>query len=78
MKPKGSIYLNRVALAIIALVFSLGSQHALAANLCGSGLGCGSYNGYGFHYHFFHPFFQHLFPYSGCYDNCYGYQLPFP
>jgi hypothetical protein len=67
---------------MIVLVFYLGSQQALAANLCGSGLGCGSYNGYGFQYHFFHPFFhpffQHLFPYSGCYDNCYGYQLPFP
>jgi hypothetical protein len=77
MESKRSIYLMSLGLAIIALVFSMGNQHVLAANLCGSGLGCGSYNGYGFHYRFFHPFFQHLFPY-GCYDNCYGYQLPFP
>jgi hypothetical protein len=56
----------------------MGNQQALAANLCGSGLGCGSYNGYGLHYHFFHPFFQHPFPYFGCYGNCYDYQLPFP
>jgi hypothetical protein len=78
MKPKRSISLNILALAILALVFSLGSQQTLAANLCGSGLGCGTYNGYGFQYHFFHPFFQHPYPYFGCYDNCYGYQLPFP
>jgi hypothetical protein len=78
MKPKRSISLNSLALAIIALMFSLGSQHALAANLCGSGLDCGFYNDYGIHYPFFHPFFEHLFPYFGCYHNCYGYQLPFP
>jgi hypothetical protein len=78
MESKRIISLNGLALAIIALVFSMGNQQALAANLCGSGLGCGSYNGYGLHYHFFHPFFQHLFPYFGCNGNCYDYQLPFP
>jgi hypothetical protein len=86
MKSKRIIPLNGLGFAIIVLVFSIGSQQALAANLCGSGLGCGSYNGYDFHSRFFHPFFnpffhpflQRLFPYSGCYDGCSGYQLPFP
>jgi len=63
-----------IAAVALSLVSCTTNQQVLAANLCGSGLGCGHYGGYGFH-HFFH-----FFPYYGC-SECagdYDYQLPFP
>src|SRR5262249_16212829 len=59
-----------VAIALLLVPFTT-NQQVLAANLCGSGLGCGHYGGYGFH-HFFH----HFFPYYGCSDcsGDYDYQ----
>jgi hypothetical protein len=86
MNSKRSISLSTVAFAAIALMFAsdpiLGNQQALAANLCGSGLGCGGCGGY--LYGLRHYFFHHFYPYYGGY-GCYGgyggyggYQLPFP
>lgn len=75
MDTKRSISLSTVAFAAIALLFAsdpiLGNQQALAANMCGSGLGCGGYL-YGLRHYFFH----HFHPYYGGYDCYGGYQLP--
>jgi hypothetical protein len=72
MNSKTSIFLSTVSIAaasLFALGLILGNQQAFAANLCGSGLGCGGYGCYGFHHHFY-PY------YGGCWG--YGYELPFP
>src|SRR5215831_21719 len=77
MNSKTTITLSITVIAAIALllVSCITNQEVIAANLCGSGLGCGHHGGYGFH-HFFH----HFFPYYGCSDcsDDYDYQLPFP
>lgn len=82
MNSKRSISLSTVAFAAIAILFAsgpiLGDKQGLAANLCGSGLGCG-FGGYGFHHHFYpyyggYGFHHHFYPYYGGYD----YELPFP
>ena len=74
MSSKTTITLYAItAIGVIALllVSCTTNQQVLAANLCGSGLECGHYGGYGFH---------HFFPYYGCSDcsGDYDYQLPFP
>ncbi|MGB8937053.1 MAG: hypothetical protein WCC17_18350 [Candidatus Nitrosopolaris sp.] len=74
MNSKTTMTFSSMAIAAVVLLFVsgpiVGNQQALAANLCGSGLGCGGTPDYGISYPSpLSNFFGGYYGCGGCYDS---------
>ena len=74
MNSKTTMTLSSMVIAAVVLLFVsgpiVGNQQALAANLCGSGLGCGGTPDYGISYPSpLSNFFGGYYGCGGCYDS---------